>query len=334
MKSLFYCLFAFVFLSLSAFSALAQDYEVRQIDVTPYSQSIKRGGKVDFKRTLRLSFKSSGYLKQLSVDEGDTFEKNQILASLDTFELKEAKNSRYAELLQAKSNVKRLAELIKNDMSSEFDLEQAETRLETTRAAYKVAFYNLEKAQIIAPFKGVVLSRTSELDELQSPNREVLEIAAIDNNLVIKVGLTDKEIGFVKLGQQVSVFLPSLGQLSGKISKIPVQSNTNNQLYLIDVLLEGIIAGQGVVTGQLAQVNITFDSDKFVYQVPLSALVKMHSNGDAVLLIQNEDVSGLIQQSFNVVNVDSNFLYLRAQSHNTEIAFVIHGWQQYSTTGH
>ena len=105
-------------------------------------------------------------------------------------------------------------------------------------------------------------------------------------------------------------------------------------MYLIDVLLERVAAGRGIVAGQLAQVVITLDSDKFVYRVPLSALVKMHSNGDAVLLTQKDDESGLVQQAFNVVSVDSNYLYLRAQSHNTGIAFVIHGWQQYSTTGH
>ena len=46
----------------------------------------------------------------------NTLKKNQILASLDTFELEETKNSRYAELLQAKANVKRLLALLENSL--------------------------------------------------------------------------------------------------------------------------------------------------------------------------------------------------------------------------
>jgi len=328
MKSFLYCL-STLFL-LSSFSARAQNYEVVEIDVTPYSQSIKRSGKVAFKRVLRLSFKSSGYLKQLTVDEGDSFEKKQLLASLETIELKAAKNSRYAELLQAKRNVKRLSALIESNLSSEFDLDQAQTHLETIRAAYKVAFYNLDKAQISAPFNGVVLSRFSELSELQSPHKEVLEVAAINNNLVVKIGLTDDEIIFAKLGQQVDITIASLGLVRGHISKVPVKSNSTNQLYIIEILLENIAAGKNVVAGQLAQINMDVVSDKFVYQVPISALVKMNDNGNAILFTQ-EDINGeVLQRDFNVLNVDSKYIYLSAESDNSPISFVISGWRQYA----
>jgi len=331
MKSLLYCL-PTLFL-LSGFSSQALDYGIEKISVTPYSQSIKRSGKVDFKRTLRLSFKSAGYLNKLSVDEGDFFNKDQLLASLDIVELKATKNSRFAELLQAKRNVKRLSALVTNNLSSEFDLDQAETQLETMRAAYKVAFYNLEKSQITAPFNGVVLARFSELEELQSPNKEVLEVAAIDNNLVVKVGLTDEEIAFVKRGQTVVINIASLGQVNGYISKVPVKSNSSNQLYLIEVLLDNIAAGQGVVAGQLALIDMDILSDKYVYQVPNNALVKMNNNGDAIIFTQEDKNSVLTQQSFHVLNIDSNYIYLSAESDGGAISFVTSGWQQYALTG-
>lgn len=331
MKSFLYCLPTF--LLFSSYSALARNYEVTQVVPTSYSQSIKRSGKVDFKRVLRLSFKSTGYLNLLSVDEGDFFEKSQLLAALDTVELKEVKNARYAELLQAKRNVKRLTVLIEQNLSSEIELDQAQTQLETVRATYKVAYYNLEKAQVIAPFNGVVLARFSELGELQSPNNAALEVAASDNNLVVKLGLTDDEIAFVNVGQPVVITLANLGKVDGRISKVPVKSNSTNQLYVVEVLLEKVIAGQGVVAGQLAQVELNLESDKLVYQVPNNALVKMADNGDGIFFTQKNKNSTLQQQAFHVLSIDSQYIYLSAESDNSAVSFVTSGWQQYALTG-
>lgn len=322
-------IFAYIVIALTSFSfsAVAQNYELEQVTVTPFEKSVKRAGKVAFKRTLKLSFKSSGFLKKLSVDEGDFFSSKQLLASLNTEELKAEKNSRYAQLLQAKREVNRTKKLLDQKLSSEQALEVAQTNVETTREAYQISYYNLEKAEIYAPFDGVVLARFAELAEFQSPGREVLEVAAINKNLVVKVKLTDSEISFVKLGQTVDVDLTNIGRVKGVISKVPVTSNTDGQLYLIEVLLEDIKAGQGVVAGQLAQVTIHFATENSVYQVPIGALIEIDENGAAILLTKGGN-DNFIRQSFDVLNMDTQSIYLRAQSHNDAIEFVTNGWQQ------
>ena len=71
----------------------AQSYDTEIISAELYNDTIQRTGKLDYKRTLALSFKSTGYLDLLTVDEGDQFTKGQLLASLDITELKQQKNS-------------------------------------------------------------------------------------------------------------------------------------------------------------------------------------------------------------------------------------------------
>ncbi len=305
----------------------AQNYELAQVSVSPYEKSFTRAGKVAFKRTLNLSFKSSGFLKKLSVDEGEFFTQGQLLASLNTEELKADKNAKYSQLLQAKREVNRIKQLMERELSSEQELDAAQTHVDTVREAYQVAFYNLEKAEIYAPFDGVVLSRFSELAEFHAPGQQVLAVAATDKNLVVKVSLTDSEIAFVKLGQQVRVRLANLGEVNGVISKVPVVSNTDGQLYLIEVLLADLQAGQGVVAGQMAQVEINFVSEKFVYKVPLSALIAMDDAGNAILMTKTED-ERFLHQTFNVLNMDNQFLYLSTVSQNDALDIVVNGWQQ------
>ena len=308
----------------------ATNYDIENVQVEQYNDIIVRTGKLDFKRTLNLSFKSSGYLTTLSVDEGEYFEKEQILASLETIELKEQKNSAYAQLLQAKREVNRIEKLIKNELSSEQALDNAKTQVETTRANYQIAYYNLEKAQIKAPFSGVVLSRFSDLGELQSPGKEVLKVASLKDNWVVKVALTGTEISQVRLNQVVDVRLHSLGKVKGVITKVPVISNTESQLFIIDVLLPDVMLNSGVVAGQIAEVRIDIASNKFVYRVPIEALMAVDDNGRALVVTQLSENDKAVQQAFDIFKIDNEYVYLIAHKSEQSLNIITRGWQHIS----
>jgi multidrug efflux system membrane fusion protein len=310
---------------LASSSTLSQSYDFEQIIVEPYADTIKRTGKLDFKRTLNLSFKSSGYLAKLVFDEGQYFEKNQLIASLDTRELLQNKNATYAQLLQAKREVNRQKKLLENKLSSEQDLDLALTRVETSRANYQVAFYHFEKAQIFAPFSGVVLNRYTELGELQSPGSNVLKIAALEQNWVVKVALTGNEVSQVRLGQKVNVSLQALGSVIGEVSKIPAISNTKGHMFIIEVLLPNINLNSGIVAGQIAEIIIDFTSDNFVYRLPISALISVNDKGQAVVIVK--DNQELVYQYYDIYRLDNQFVYLFASVDGQPIQIVSSGWQ-------
>ena len=311
--------------AVATFSTFSQSYDLEQVIVEPYADTIKRTGKLDFKRTVNLSFKSSGYLDKLSVDEGQYFEKGQLIASLDTTELLQNKNSTYAQLLQAKRELNRQKKLLENKLSSEQELDLALTRVETSRAMYQVAFYNLEKAKVFAPFSGVVLNRYSELGELQSPGREILKVAALEKNWVIKVALTGNEVSQVRLGQKVNVTLQTLGGIVGEVSKIPAIANTSGNMFVIEVLLPNLTLKSGIVAGQIAEITIDFTSDNFVYRLPISALIKVDDNGQAVVIAKNKQE--LKYQHYNIYRLDNQFVYLYASVDDEPLQIVTNGWQ-------
>lgn len=326
-------LFTYIILALFSSSAVAQTYELEQVGVIPFEKTIKRAGKVSFKRSISLSFKSPGYLKKLSVDEGDYFVANQLLATLNTEELIGEKNRLYIQLLQAKKEVNRVKQLIAENLSSHQALDVAQTHLDTVREAYQVAYYNLDKAEIHAPFEGVVLTRSTDLAEFQSPGKEVLEVAAVDKNLIVKVRLTDTEIAFVKQGQVVQVQLPNIGMVKGVVTKVPVKNSIEGHFFLIEVLLEEVKAGQGVFAGQLAQVVFSISTEHLVYAVPLNALVEVDKNGLAILVTKKAE-DKFERQAFEVLNIESQFIYLRASNQDETLSVVTQGWQQLDVSEH
>ncbi len=320
-------LFSIVF-SLNTSHALAKNYDVEEVVVEPFIDVIKRTGKVNFKRTLNLSFKASGFLTQLSVDEGDRFEKQQLLASLDTTELEEDKNAKYALLLQAKRDVNRIKTLLDKELSSQQELDNALTNVETARANYKIAFYNLEKALIYAPFSGIVVARYTELGELQSPNKEALKVAALENNLVVSVALTGEEISLVRLKQRVRVNLHHLGSLAGVISKIPAIADSESHLFIIEVLLPFSDASLSLIAGQIAQVIINVDKNDFTYRLPVAALNSIDEHGNALIAIDKN--GGLQQQAFKILKLDNHYLYIQAKANGDPLKVITQGWQHLS----
>jgi hypothetical protein len=118
----------------------------------------------------------------------------------------------------------------------------------------------------------------------------------------------------------------------GVITKVPVKTHAEGQLYQIEILLKDIKTGQGVVAGQLAQVSLSFSTEQYVYPVAISALIKMDNNGQAVLLVENQNNKALSPQAFDVIDMDNDTLYLRAQQGDETLHIVTHGWQQLSAS--
>lgn len=316
-----------IIFSILAFTTCAKTYEVEQLSVQPFTDVVHRTGTLDFKRTQNVSFKSNGYLTQLGVDSGDYFVKGQLLASLDIEELNARKNASYAKLLQAKRDVVRVKKLLNQMLSSERELDIATTLVETTRAEYQVDHYNLDKATIVAPFEGVVLSRHSELGELQSPGQQAFKIAALEDNYVVKVSLTESEVGQVYLGQLVEVLFNKVGKIEGVVSKIPAMANIEGHLFEIEVSLPTLSIKNSLVAGQLAHVSIDFKSDNVVFKLPIKALMSVDKNGRALVLIQAPNKNAFEQKAFDIYKLENAFVYLRASKYDSPVNIVTQGWQ-------
>lgn len=325
--------FTVLLLVIVSTSVRSQTIDSELISVELYNDKIERSGKLDYKRTLSLSFKNQGYLAQLDIDEGERFEKGQLLATLDITELQENKNANYAQLQQAKREVKRISQLMKNNLASERDLDMAITQVDTSRAAYQLTYYNLEKARLYAPFSGVVLRRNADLGELQNPGQEVLKIAKLEGNWVVKVALTGNEISRVQLKQNVQVALANLGFINGTISKIPAIADEGSNLFTIEVLLPSLKLSSGVISGQLASIKIAFESENYVYRLPINSLVTVNENGAAAVVSKLTSEASFSLENFKVFDLDNNYIYVEASQSSPPLTVMTKGWQNFISGG-
>ncbi len=119
-----------------------------------------------------------------------------------------------AVLVQAQSNETKIETTRK-------EIEAAEAQLLAFKAALDFAEIQLGHTRLLAPFQGVVTSRSIEPGEVVTPGREVLTLSDLSAvELKIYVGETD--IGRVKLGQSCDVRIDTFPDRSyeGKVSFI------------------------------------------------------------------------------------------------------------------
>jgi HlyD family secretion protein len=101
------------------------------------------------------------------------------------------------------------------------EIEAAEAQLMSFKAALDFAEIQLGYTRLLAPFQGVVTSRSIEPGEVVTPGREVLTLSDL-SAVELKIYVGETEIGKVKLGQPCDVKIDTFPDRSykGKVSFI------------------------------------------------------------------------------------------------------------------
>ncbi|MEM7139094.1 MAG: efflux RND transporter periplasmic adaptor subunit [Myxococcota bacterium] len=140
-----------------------EDYEVRRVF----------SGIVRSRRASRLGFERGGLVSKVLVDEGDQVEEGQLIARLDTAQLRAARKRIIAALAEAQAGVgistltaDRLSQLADEEFISrqsadeaKFGLEAANAKKLELQAALAQVDVDLRKSRLLAPFSGIVSAR-------------------------------------------------------------------------------------------------------------------------------------------------------------------------------
>jgi HlyD family secretion protein len=197
-----------------------------------------------------ISAEAAGKIKQLELSEGQQLEVGQVVGYIDSTQLYLSKlqleQSRVAvlsnrpdvktqlealkkQLVNAKEDQKRMENLVKAEVASQKQLDDANTRvavLESQIAAQQSSLNTsstalteqgntievqlaqlndqLQKCNIINPIKGTVLVKYAEANEMTAPGKAIYKIADL-STLVLRAYITGNQLAQVKINQPVKV---------------------------------------------------------------------------------------------------------------------------------
>ncbi|MFT5883773.1 MAG: RND family efflux transporter MFP subunit [Arcticibacterium sp.] len=263
-----------------------QSVSVAKPEMITIGNNITGSGMLSSKSELKLAFKSGGLIKRMYVKEGQYVKKGQLLAELDMSEIDAGVNQVKLGLAKAERDLVKAKKLVEDEIATRSTLEDAQTGYNLSKERLDAAVYNQRLSRIYAPKSGKILMKIAEEGELITPFAPALVLAGGASAFNVNIGLADKDIVKVKLGEKAKVYLDAYPEevFMGKVSQIAQSVNPATGTYEVELTLNG--KGKRLLSGFMARANILSSSEKALLMVPIEALVEADEKDAFVFLLE------------------------------------------------
>jgi HlyD family secretion protein len=162
-------------------------------------------------------------MKSLVVAEGDWVEKDQVVARLDSYDLRTAEVDRLeAVLTNARSEMARQQDLSKKSLTSKANFDAAQMDLDIALADLAAARARLELAVVRAPLRAQVLEIHAYPGERVGPEG-IMELGRTDKMYAV-AEVYETDITAVEVGQAAKIRLSAMDrELTGKVERISLK---------------------------------------------------------------------------------------------------------------
>ena len=158
----------------------------------------------------------------------------------------------------------------------------ARAALAQAEAARRIAELNLDRADIIAPVAGVVVTRNAELGMLAGGGGDPLFVLLADGAVEMSAEVIETALGRLQAGDQAEITVAGAGTVPGKVRLVPASVDPVTRLGLMRISLD---KGQGIRIGQFASGWVMTDRRQAV-TVPASAVLA-DDGGERVQVVRN-----------------------------------------------
>ncbi len=136
-------------------------------------------GRAEATTELNLGFEVAGTILERPVNKGDNVRQGQLLARLDPRDFQNEIKSAVAQRNRDQAYRSRIAEALKSKAVARQDLDDADARLEQSRALVKIKRKALEDSHIYAPFDGSISWTYKEVGQRVQAKENVLRLLDI-----------------------------------------------------------------------------------------------------------------------------------------------------------
>jgi len=281
--------------------------EVRSVRTVPVaeevvSRPITATGTFGPKDEIALSFKVGGVVESVAVDAGDAVVAGEVLASLDLREIDAALAKARSAAAKAQRDLERARRLFDDSVATLSHLQDAETGWEVARADLEAAEFNRKHAVIAAPTGGVILRRAAEPGENVNPGTPVLFLGSRTRGAVLRVGLADRDVVRVGLGDGALAAFDALpGRVfRGRVTEIGAWAAPGTGTYTVEVTLDD--AGP-LAAGMVGRVEIRSGAGLPTAVVPVEAVLE--ADGDeATVFVLSDDGTRALKRTVTVAFLD------------------------------
>jgi len=261
-------------------------------------------GKIDVARA-KLGFEIAGKISIIASDKGDAVRKGDILAELDksdlylkerykrtSYEAAEIELKKAKKILEENKEKAKTGYILETKLKDyELDVKLKENKVKAAKLEIEAAIVNLKKAELRAPFDGVVLDRSIELGESVSTNREAFILLDI-NNIFADIEINEKKISKIEPGQKITLKTSIYADIiNGTIQSIVPAVQGKAMILSARAKLEN--AEVTLLPGMFVIGDILAYEQKDVIAYPLESIFKEEKE---IYVFKYDDKSGTVKK--------------------------------------
>ena len=277
---------------------------------TEMSIPVHCSGKLSSKEESKLSFKTGGIISGIFVDEGQEVKKGEVLAKLNLSEIQAQVNQARLGLDKAGRDYRRANNLYKDSVVTLEQLQNATTALDIAKSNVKIAEFNLQFSTIKAPSNGKILKRVAEENEIVGPGSPVFLFASTDNDWVVRVNITDKDIFSLLLNDKADIKFDAYPDklFTAVVTEIGTSADPYTGTYEVELTLKP--TNTKFASGLIASVDIyPSEKEKFML-ISVNALIEGNESEGYVYQIINKNQ--LKKMKINIHKISDEFLIIKS----------------------
>ncbi|MDA9367409.1 efflux RND transporter periplasmic adaptor subunit [Gammaproteobacteria bacterium] len=267
-----------------------------------YTQQIRIRGRTQAFRHVMVRAEEPGKLVSEPVARGARVSQGDVLCEL-AIDARDANLSEsLSRLEQTQFEYRASLDLQKRGLQSEVIVAQQKAAVSAAEAAVSRAELALARTKILAPFDGVVETRSVELGDLL--NVGAVCASVLDDSPMLLVGLVpEQNITALEVGSLVEAELGTGMRISGHVTYLARAADTSSRSYRIEVEVDN--SNTSIREGITAELLVDAQ-DLRAHQIPSSALT-LDDNGEIGVKIL--DRNNVVQfQRVNIIGDSSNRL--------------------------
>ena len=253
--------------------------EVEKVERREVTQQTSFTGTVEAWIVNNIAPQSPRRIKEIRFDIGDHVKKGDLLVSLDSSSLAQAK----AQMENAKTEYERANELYQFGGASKSEWDARRLQYEVAKSSYENL---LENTTLIAPVSGIVTARNYDNGDMSGG----LPILVVEQIRPVKIMINVSESLFTKVrkGMRVFVTLDAYGEevFNGSISRIYPTINNATRTFQVEVSLPN--TDERVRPGMFARVTLPYGKKNNVV-IPDRSVNKLMGSGDRYVYILNKE---------------------------------------------
>lgn len=236
---------------------------------------------------------TSGLIKEVYFEIGDTVKKGEVLLKVDDTIARLSMEQAKQQYETARIDLESIESFHKQGSASNVELSRARSAANGARSQYETAKKVYEDCSLKSPINGAVSWKDQEATIGSFLNRGMRVAKIIDmSSIRIKLSLGERQIGLIDTGAKASIFINSLPKdnlIYGKVSAISAGSDVSTGSFPVIVEAPNNI-GNALLAGMSTKVVIETNSQKEEIIIPSSSIV-IRSGKEYVFVENNGDAA-------------------------------------------